>query len=86
MGSSVPFYAPTEDDSALVAYAASLGLTLVPAVLPEGKLSAHILRDPGAYGLCYFSLDPLELLHPYGKLPRRISSATDALIEFHHRK
>jgi hypothetical protein len=83
MGSSVPFYAAMEDDSALVAYAGCLGLVLVPRVLPEGSLSPERLRDPSAYGLCYFSVDPVERLHPYGNPPRMVSPATDALIEFH---
>jgi hypothetical protein len=75
MGSSVPFYAAIEDDSALVAYATSIGLTLVPAVLPDASLSPELLRDPAVYGLCYFSVEPIERLHLSGNgCPHRVPS------------
>jgi hypothetical protein len=83
MGSSVPFYAAPEDDGQLVGYAESLGLVLVPPVLPDGELSASSCRDPNVHALCYLSVVGIRELHPYGSPPNRVSPATDALIEFH---
>lgn len=82
MGSSVPIYAVSEDESALVSHAASLDLGLVPRVLQPGVELTDLLREPLRFGLCYFAVDPPSRLHPYGNPPLKVSPATDALIEF----
>jgi hypothetical protein len=80
MGTSVMIFAGPKDDRALVEYAASLGLRLVPPRLDQ--VGTVAFEEPSQGPFWYLSFLPVENLHPYGNPPVKVGSATDPLIEF----
>ena len=82
MGKNIAYFASAEDDRALRAHIASIGLSILPAslkLLDNGGVYPPP-DDPTMGG--YLSFRPIEELHPYGSPAVRISDATDPLIQF----